>query len=140
MSIEQQNAIDLLVLGKTDAEVGESVGVSRQSVCDWRNHDALFMVELNRQRQELWGSHKQQLRSLLGRAVQTLADNLESEDKALRQAAAVHVLKATGLYGSQLEPHGPTSGEEVEREWERAAVARKSSENMDRLMAELAGM
>ncbi len=36
LSIEQQNAIDMLVLGKSDREVAEAVGVSRQTVCGWR--------------------------------------------------------------------------------------------------------
>ena len=54
LSIEQQNAIDHLLQGKSDRATAEAVGVSRQRVWEWRNHDPLFIAELNRQRYELW--------------------------------------------------------------------------------------
>lgn len=137
LTVAQRNAVDLLVLGKTDGEVAEGVGVTRQTVNEWRNHDSVFIAELNSQRQELWNSPKQHLRRLVSKAIQTLEDNLGAEDPALRQAAAVHVLKSTGLYGTQMEPGGPTNPEDVERGWEREAVSRKQAENMDRLAAQL---
>lgn len=36
LSVDQRNAIDLLVLGKTDQEVADVAGVSRQTVNGWR--------------------------------------------------------------------------------------------------------
>jgi FixJ family two-component response regulator len=38
LSVEQQNAIDLLVTGKLDIEVATTVGLTRQTICVWRNH------------------------------------------------------------------------------------------------------
>ena len=49
LSIEQQNAIDLLITGKSDGETARLVGVARQTVWNWRNNDTLFYTELNEQ-------------------------------------------------------------------------------------------
>ena len=122
LSIEQQNAIDLLILGKSDREVAEEVGVSRPTVTDWRNHDEHFAAELNRRRQEVWGAHTERLRMLIERAVDALEGNLDAEDPALRQAAAVHVLKAVGLYGTNLRPGGSTTAKAVRAEWEQRRI------------------
>jgi len=117
LSIEQQNAIDLLILGKSDREVAEEVGVSRPTVTDWRNHNEHFAAELNRRRQEVWGAHTERLRTLVERAVDALEDNLEADDAALRQQAAIHVLKAVGLYGTNLRPGGSTTAKAVRADW-----------------------
>ena len=37
LSIEQRNAIDLLILGKTDQETADTVGVSRETVWSWHH-------------------------------------------------------------------------------------------------------
>ncbi len=42
LTIEQQRAIDELVLGKSDQEVAESIGVHRVTVTKWRLYDAHF--------------------------------------------------------------------------------------------------
>lgn len=41
LTIEQRNAIDLLVTGKTDTETADSVGVHRVTVTKWRNASTL---------------------------------------------------------------------------------------------------
>jgi len=42
LSVEQLNAIDLLVTGKTDQEVADLVGVSRSTVTFWRLYNPTF--------------------------------------------------------------------------------------------------
>jgi len=49
----QQQAIDLLALGRTDAEVAEQVGVTRITVAEWRLYDPVFVAALNRKREEV---------------------------------------------------------------------------------------
>jgi len=116
LTVEQGNAIDLLVLGQSDAEVAGIVGVTRQTVCDWRNHHAGFAAALNRRRKALWTGHGDALRALVNKALAVLAEDLDSpDDRRLRQAAAVHVLRAAGLYGLS-EPEGPISANAVELE------------------------
>jgi len=120
LTIEQQNAIDLLLQGKSDREVAEAVGVARQTVTEWRNRNALFVAELNRRRQEVWGSQTERLRQLVIQAVNVLEEDLQqNQDRRLRQAAAVHILRAVGLYGCDLEPRGAVDPEDIEAKWQR---------------------
>jgi len=119
LTIEQENAIDLLLQGKSDREVAEAVGVSRQTVTEWRNRNALFVAELNRRRQEVWGGQTERLRQLVAQAVSVLEEDLQqNQDRRLRQAAAVHILRAVGLYGVNLAPKGATDPEDVEANWQ----------------------
>lgn len=115
LNVEQLNAIDLLVQGKSDRETAEAVGVSKQTVTDWRNNNPAFIAELNRRREEIWGSQVDKLRSLVAEAVKVLEEDMKNtEDLRLRQSAAVYVLRSVGLYGAELEPEGPTDRKEVE--------------------------
>ena len=107
LSIEQMNAIDLLVTGKCDREVAEAVGVTRQTVNEWRNHDYTFKQELQRHRVSLWDGETDRLVGLVPLAIDVLADDLKSEDKNLRRQAAIHILKACGLYGGITAPEKP---------------------------------
>jgi len=45
--VEQLNAIDVLVLGKTDQETAKTVGVARETVNRWSNENPYFSAELN---------------------------------------------------------------------------------------------
>lgn len=100
LSIEQQNAIDLLIQGKSDRETAEAVGVVRQTVTAWRLNNAAFICELNKRRADVWGAQTERLRALVGEALDVLADDLrQADDRRLRQAAAVHLLRAVGMWG-----------------------------------------
>ena len=104
LSVEQENAIDLLIQGKTDRETAEAVGVTRQTVCEWRLKNTLFREALNLRRRELWDGQTERLRGLVSKAVDVLEGGLEAEDPRLQQSAAVHILKAVSLYGTPREP------------------------------------
>ncbi|NSW83138.1 MAG: helix-turn-helix domain-containing protein [Syntrophothermus sp.] len=136
LTIEQENAIDLLLQGKSDREVAEAVGVSRQTVTEWRNRDALFVAELNRRRQEVWGGQTERLRQLVAQAVNVLEEDLQqNQDRKLRQAAAVHILRAVGLYGVNLAPKGATDPEDIEAEWASTKALAESLKELSRLTA-----
>jgi hypothetical protein len=53
---------------------------------------------------EAWNKAVTDLRALLPQAVQVLKTGLESDDPKIQQAAALHILKAVGIYGRDLEP------------------------------------
>lgn len=131
LSVEQENAIDLLVQGKNDRETAEVVGVARQTVTEWRNNNANFIAELNRRRQEVWGGQVDRLRQLVAKAVDVLADDIKGKDERLRQAAAVHILRAVGLYGENLKPTGPAEPEDVKIEWQN----KEGDRNFRRMIA-----
>ena len=122
LNAKQLNAVELIVQGHNDREVAEAVGVTRQTVCEWRNHNAEVVARVNDLRRQVWGSQTDRLRGLLVKAVDVLERELDGE-KAL--TAAVHVLRSLGLYGGDLQPRGPVcpgdiraqqAGEEASRE------------------------
>lgn len=44
---KQENAIELILQGMNDSQVAAQVGVSRQWVNTWRNHDEAFIQALH---------------------------------------------------------------------------------------------
>ena len=115
LNVKQENAIDLLVQGKTDGEVAQAVGMARQTIQSWRTTNSLFKAELNRRREELWAGGSDRLRALIGEAVSILEGDLANVDEPrLRQQAAVHILKAVGIYGADLKPAGETDADAIE--------------------------
>ena len=56
LSVEQERALELIILGQNDREVAESLSIARQTVHKWRNYNPLFVANLNAIRQNLWGS------------------------------------------------------------------------------------
>ena len=70
---EQLNAIDLLIFGKTDKEVAESIGVGRNTISKWYKN-AFFIAELNARREGLWKDAKLRLKSLAYEAVDVLSN------------------------------------------------------------------
>lgn len=111
---KQLLALDLMLAGKTDTEVSSELSISRQSIHSWKRTDFHFQAELNARRQELWQANSERLRELVSSAVSVLEQDLIGSDLKLRQAAAVHVLKAVALYGANLEPKGCTEAEDLE--------------------------
>ena len=117
---QQETAVDLLVSGMTVTDTAAAVEVTRQTVSEWLNHHPGFQAALNSRRQELWIGMTHTLRGLLPKALEVLQCELEGEHPL---PAAVHVLKACGLYGN-VSPLGPTEVEdallaEQERQSER---------------------
>lgn len=112
LSVRQVNAIDLLLTGNTDSEVAKTVGVTRQTVNGWRNHNAVFVAELNSRRTALWEASQDQIRSLIPAAIGALSRAIE-EEGAL--SAAAHVLRAAGVYGQAMEPTGSVEPQVVGR-------------------------
>ena len=91
LSIQQLNAIDLLVTGSSDA-VAEKVGVDRSTVTRWRLYHPAFVAELNTQREALWGVAKEKLSSLIPEAVDAVAEAMRdrSNPNRVRYALRAH--------------------------------------------------
>ena len=79
LSIEQHNAIDLLILGDTDHAVAEQIGVARETICRWRNENPYFMAELNRRRKDVANGARTVAR-LVGKAIDILEQALQPDD------------------------------------------------------------
>ena len=109
---EQLNAIDLLIFGKTDKEVAETIGVGRNTISKWYKN-AFFIAELNARREELWKEAKLRLKSLAYEAADVLSNGLHSSDEKVAITSAVHILKTVGLYGEVKDSFGPVTPERV---------------------------
>jgi DNA-binding CsgD family transcriptional regulator len=119
---EQERAIALILTGATDQAIADAVGVTRQTVNTWRNHNPEFIAALNQRRAVIWEGSIERLRGLAGAAIDALADALEDADPKQARAAAVHILKALGLYGQSLQPLGMIDPELIRKEQELSKV------------------
>ena len=117
LSIQQKNAIDLLIVGQTDGEVAQTIGVSRQTINQWKNQDAVFVAEMNRKRKNIWECQQERLRSVVEKSIDVLIEDMSGDDLKLRQSAAIHILKAVKLYGTDQKPSGFTDPDIVRYWW-----------------------
>lgn len=101
---EQQTCILALLEGATDQDAADRSGVSRQTVQRWKSDDALFIAKLNDARQVQWDAHRARLSALQGKALDRIAQALDSEDEGIAFKAAVTVVKL-----ADQRPTGPTS-------------------------------
>jgi hypothetical protein len=97
LSGEQEAAIPLLLAGKTDAETAAAVGVSRQTVNGWANHDIGFIAAVNYERREVWRAQRARLQEAMTKATETVLAALNSENEAVRLKTALYLLEHCGL-------------------------------------------
>lgn len=114
LTVQQRNAIDMLVTGCTDREAAEAAGLNRSTVTKWRLYHPAFQAELEVQRRATWGAAREKLRSLTMNAVNTLEELMASPgvDHADRIRIAVEVLKLTKL-GEGMNPRGETDADAI---------------------------
>ncbi|MEH7403358.1 hypothetical protein V7148_20545 [Gottfriedia acidiceleris] len=94
LTIEQLNAIDLLVIGKTDKEVADKIGVNRVTITKWRNYDIYFRAEMNKRRNEIWGASLDKMRSLVPKALERLENEIDNDNG---WKVALEVIKIAGI-------------------------------------------
>src|SRR5262245_7195188 len=113
-TLPQLSAIDLLVGGKNDKETAGLLGLSRTAVTKWRLYDPVFQAALNLRRAEVWGAGIDRLRSLIPKALDALAEEVEDKENPNRLKAAVEVLRIAQLSAGGLA-QGPTDPDEIVR-------------------------
>lgn len=121
LSEQQSNAIEYIVQGMTDRAVAEKCSVVRQTICEWRNHDPLFIATLNHVRQEMWAESQERLKNLAGKALDVFERSLDSKDPKIQLAAAQTILKRV-VPDDITPPTGPTTAWGVIYQWEHARV------------------
>lgn len=99
LNMKQEQAISLMMMGKSDTEIGEAVGVSRESVWRWRNENADFMEAARKRRENLVARHTEELHDLLGEALKVVKESLRSGDARTKLRVALQLLKMSGLQG-----------------------------------------
>jgi predicted transcriptional regulator len=113
----QLQAVELVFAGRNQTQIAEAVGVGRETVSRWINHDSQFQAALNRRRHHLWESFEDRLRGLLPKALEVLEAELETGER--RTQAALAILK---LAAAQMKPGGLIEAEAIEHEKNRASL------------------
>ena len=93
LTVEQLNANDLLIQGKSDQDTADLIGKDRVTIWRWKTRVPFFMATLECRRQEQFGQASQRLRNLLEKALDNVA--LAVEEGNLK--ASFEVIRATGL-------------------------------------------
>jgi len=93
LSEQQLKAIDLILAGYTDKQVAEQVGVTRQTVNEWKNKNPYFMAELNSRRKAIRDAAFDKLLNLSYKAIDVIEKEIESGNWKL----AMEIIKIVGL-------------------------------------------
>jgi hypothetical protein len=72
LSPAQEQAIELLLQGKTATDVATTLQLPPDEVQRWRHEHPVFRAMLNRQRRILWEETQERLRALVPRAIEVL--------------------------------------------------------------------
>ena len=107
MPDKQRQALPLILSGNTDKEVGELVGVCRETVSDWKGTDAFkFMLEAERKR--LIVANRERLGTLFEKACCRASELMDSDDERVSCQATLGVLKT--LKDVALPVQSPSQG------------------------------
>lgn len=97
ITVQQERAIDLVLLGKTDAEVAKEIGVARGTVNRWRNLHPGFKAALNQRRWEAMLCARERFRPLIEKAVGVLCEVLEGPSSKERTRVAMEIVNGANL-------------------------------------------
>ncbi len=84
---QQSRAIDLLLAGKSITATAEEIGVVRETVSRWLNHDTDFQKLLFERRVEVWDGNADRMRGMLETALDELEDLIGNRNPAIRLKA-----------------------------------------------------
>jgi hypothetical protein len=90
---KQVEALDLLLSGSTVTEAAAALDLARETVSRWRNRDPAFIAAHNAALQSAWDATHGRLVNARGKAIDRLADLLDSEDQATALRAAVALVR-----------------------------------------------
>lgn len=92
LTAQQWQAVALLVAGKKQVEIAETLGVTQETISRWRN-GPLFAAALNLAVRDAYAATIGEVRGLVKDAVAALKECMYSEDERLRLSAALAVLR-----------------------------------------------
>ena len=102
LSLKQHYAIELLLVGKTDAEVAALIGVDSEIVGQWQSQDSEFVVAINALRAAAWEGSVARLKSLMSRALDVVEEAITRDEMV-----AISFLQALARENSQVASPQP---------------------------------
>jgi hypothetical protein len=113
LSEQQQAAVELLAAGQTDKDAASTLNLPAASVVKWRMHDPVFQAALNACRADAWRAGIDRLRSMVPKALDALANELNRADNPDRCKIALDILRLAKL--ADISPQGPEEPETIVR-------------------------
>ncbi len=101
--LRKRQAIPLFLLGKTDTEVAEEIGVSRQTIWKWRRYED-FDYDIVEAGKELLAHHTVAISELVKKSISSMSELLECSDDNLKFKAALTVLNTANEWGRPEAP------------------------------------
>src|SRR5688572_128143 len=80
-------AIEMLLRGASDAEVGEHLGVDRGTVYRWRTTNVAFRTQMQALHHVVWQQQARRLRAMVGPALDAVQRRLDDPRTSLRAAS-----------------------------------------------------
>ena len=105
LSQKKQIALELILAGRTDAQVGAAIGKGRNTIWSWRKHDPQFIAALNQRRSWLQNESVEQMNALCSQSIQLLEKAVEKGDTELA-LGVIQVLKKV-IYSQQVNVTPP---------------------------------
>ena len=100
---KQISAIALLLLGLTDQQTADEVGVHRVTVTRWRLYNLRFQAELNRRSSEMFNVFRRRLMLLALKSASVLEQSIDRGEAASSMGVFRTIVSRTDL----LNPTGP---------------------------------
>ena len=91
---KQLQAAHLLAQGHTQAYVASQVGVTRETISNWKNHSANFQVELEAAKKLVRSRIRRDARSVVDAAIKSAAEDLRTSSKPLRRRMTWRIIDA----------------------------------------------
>lgn len=92
LSPKKRIALELILAGQTDAQVGAAIGKGRNTIWSWRKHDPQFIAALNQRRSCLQSESVEQMNNLCSQSIQLLEKAVEKGDTELA-LSVIQVIK-----------------------------------------------
>lgn len=99
ISARQERAVELLAAGVTITRAAREIGVSRQTLSVWANHNPFFKAALNERRADAWRSGQDGLRSLVHAALGAVARGLAGDQGWRPALKLLEMMGFAGDYG-----------------------------------------
>jgi predicted transcriptional regulator len=105
---KQEKALELVLRGLNDVEVAKKIGVTRQTVSNWRHYNTVFIETLSDERKLLREKHQDRINGLVEKAIDVMTNALDDEDPKIRLQAVKLVLSTAALKDSMKEKNEPS--------------------------------
>ena len=103
--LKKREAVSLFLAGKTVTEVAEEIGVSRQTIWNWKR-DEDFNHDIVEAGESILADHTSAVAKLVDEAIVAMSELLKSNDESMKFKVAMTVLNTAKKWG-ELRPAAP---------------------------------